>query len=206
MKKLFTLACSVLLLTGCVTQTNAPVENNVFHLNLGTEPPDLDPAKMNDLTSYTVVMALMKGLTQYDEHLKPVPAIAESWTRSPDGKHYEFHLRKDARWSDGKSVTAQDFVYAWERSLSPEMASDYAIFLFELKNGKTFFEGKLKNFSEVGVKAIDAHTLTVDLERPTPFFFFFFAAPVAMPVRKDMVDRYGDTWTEAGHYLSNAPF
>ncbi len=207
---LLCLALCAVSFSGCVptSSQNSPSEATakVFHLNLGTEPPDLDPAKIADLTSFTVVMALMKGLTQYDEQLKPIPAIAERWTRSPDGLHYVFNLRPTAHWSDGKTVVAEDFINAWQRALTPETASDYAFFLFEIKNGRRYYEGKLKSFTDVGVKALDSHTLSVDLERPTPFFLDLMAAPIAMPVRKDIIDRYGDSWTEAGHYVSNGPF
>jgi oligopeptide transport system substrate-binding protein len=180
--------------------------SSVFRVNLGTEPPDLDPAKMDDLTSYSVILPLMKGLTQFDRNMRIVPAIASSWTASPDGKHYMFHLRPGARWSDGKPVLAEDFVYAWQRALAPELGGSYVFFLYELKNGKAFYDRKLKDINQVGVHAPDAHTLQVDLERPTPFFLDLTASPIMLPLRRDVVEKYGDRFTEAGHFVSDGAY
>ncbi|WP_303674194.1 peptide ABC transporter substrate-binding protein [Vampirovibrio chlorellavorus] len=179
---------------------------SIFRMNLGTEPPDLDPAKTDDLTSFTVLLPLMKGLTQLDAHMKPQPAMAQSWEVSPDGLRYTFHLRQNARWSDGKPVTADDFLFAWQRALTPATGAPYVFFLYELKNGKAYYEGKIKDFAQVGVHARDAHTLIVDLERPTPFFLDLAAAPVMLPLRRDVVTRYGERFTEARHFLSNGAY
>jgi oligopeptide transport system substrate-binding protein len=178
----------------------------VFRLNLGTEPPELDPAKTDDLTSFDVLLPILKGLTQFDQQLHVQPAIAQSWEISSDGLHYVFHLRPDARWSDGKPVVAQDFIYAWQRALDPEVGAPYAFFLYELKNGKDYYDGKIKDFNQVGAHALNAYTLSVDLSRPTPFFLDFTAVPVMLPLRKDMVEKYGDKFTEAGHMLSNGAY
>lgn len=178
----------------------------VFRMNLGTEPPDLDPPKISDLTSYTVIQNVMRGLTCYDQSLKPRPALAERWERSADGLRYTFHLRENARWSDGKPVTAQQFVDGWQRALDPETAADYAFFLFELKNGKAYFDREITDFSKVGVHALDDKTLAVDLQRPTPFFLDLTAAPIALPVRKDLLDKYGERYIEAAHFVGNGPY
>jgi oligopeptide transport system substrate-binding protein len=201
----------IVLLSACQSNPSPSASDSspvsaVFRLNLGTEPPDLDPAKTDDLTSFSVLLPLLKGLTQFDQSLKAKPAIAQSWNISKDGLHYVFHLRPDARWSDGKPVTAQDFVYAWQRALNPEVGAPYAFFLYELKNGKSYYDRKIKDFNQVGVHATDAHTLKVDLERPTPFFLDLAAAPIMLPLRKDLVERYGDRFTEAAHFISNGAY
>lgn len=200
---------AVSLLAGCGQFDAAPSSVNptrTFRMNLGTEPPDLDPAKTDDLTSFSVLLPLLKGLTQFDADMRPVPAIAESWAVSPDGLRYVFHLRKDARWSDGRPVTTDDFLFAWQRALTPATGAPYVFFLYELKNGKAFYEGKIKDFSRVGVHASDARTLIVDLERPTPFFLDLAAAPVMLPLRRDLVTKYGDQFTEARHMLSDGAY
>lgn len=198
----------LLTLAGCGRNPQQPERQapSIFRMNLGTEPPDLDPAKTDDLTSFTVLLPLMKGLTQLDVHMRPQPALAESWEVSPDGLHYRFHLRKNARWSDGKPVTADDFRFAWQRALTPATGAPYVFFLYELKNGKAYYEGKIKDFSKVGVHAPDAYTLLVDLERPTPFFLDLAAAPVMLPLRRDLVTRFGERFTEAQHFLSNGAY
>lgn len=197
-----------LTLSACQSQSGSPesMRDNVFRLNLGTEPPDLDPPKMTDLTSFTVIQSVMRGLTQFDDDLHAVPAIAERWTRSEDGMHYVFYLRPDAQWSDGKPVTAQHFADAWQRALDPDVASEYGFFLFDIKNAKAYLEGQVKDFSQVGVHVINAHTLAVDLIRPTPFFLDLMAAPVALPIRKDSIAQHGDRFTEAGHFITNGPY
>lgn len=201
----------ILMLSACGKPSNASnngTENhqNIFRVNLGTEPPDLDPAKTDDLTSFSVILPLLKGLTQFDQAMHAQPAIAQSWEISPDGKHYVFHLRPNARWSDGKPVTAQDFIYAWQRALDPKTGAPYAFFLFELKNGKAYYDGQIKNFNQVGVHALNAHTLTVDLERATPIFLDLAASPIMLPLRQDLVEKYGDKFTEAGHLVSNGAY
>jgi oligopeptide transport system substrate-binding protein len=178
----------------------------VFRMNLGTEPPELDPAKMDDLVSYEAVQPLMKGLTAFDKAMAVQPAIAESWTVSPDGCRYIFHLRPKARWSDGKPVLASDFVYAWKRALTPATGAPYTFFLYTLKNGRRYYEQTIKDFDAVGVHALNARTLQVDLEQPTPFFLALTAAPVMMPLRQDSIEQYDEQFTEPGHFLSNGAY
>ncbi len=199
-----------LVLSGCAQPSEGPhaarPPGKVFRMNAGTEPPDLDPAHMEDLVSFTVIMPLMKGLTQFDQQMHAIPAIARRWEVSPDGRRYVFYLRPNARWSDGRPVTSHDFLFAWQRALTPATGAPYAFFLFELKNGKAFYEGKIRDFSAVGARAIDDHTLAVQLARPTPFFADLMATPVSFPLRRDMVEKYGDRFVEAGHYITNGAY
>ena len=111
-----------------------------------------------------------EGLTTFDAHGKSGPGSAESWTISEGGKVYTFKIRPDAKWSDGRPLTARDFVESWKRTLSPETAASYNYQLFYVKNAQAFAEEKSLDFSEVGVKALDDQTLEVTLENPTPFF------------------------------------
>lgn len=201
------LACLPLFSCAGPSGSRSPsADGNVVRINLGTEPPDLDPARMEDLVSFTAIMPLMKGLTQFDADMNTVPAIADSWEVSDDGLRYVFHLRPEARWSDGRPVTAHDFLFAWQRVLTPGTGAPYAFFLFELKNGKAFYEGKISDFSKVGAQAVDDHTLSVTLGRPTPFFADLLAAPVTFPLRRDMIEKHGDRFTEAGNYITNGAY
>lgn len=201
----------IMALSACGTgkpseSINEARQAKIFRVNIGTEPPDLDPAKTDDLTSFSVILPLFKGLTQFDNDMRAQPAIAQSWEISPDGKQYVFHLRPDARWSDGKPVTAQDFIYAWQRALEPKTGAPYAFFLYELKHGKDYYDGKIKDFDQVGVHAPNPQTLQVELERPTPIFLDLAASPVMLPLRKDLVEQYGDKFTEAGHFVGNGAY
>ncbi len=202
------LVFAVLLMAGCGSPgdiAGGPA-GNVFRMNLGTEPPDLDPIRMTDLTSFTVVQNIMRGLTLIGEGQEVVPAVAERWDVSADGLTYTFYLRENAQWSDGKPVTAHDFLYGWRRALTSENGAEYAFFLFEIENARSFYEGKITDFSQVGAKALDDKTLQVKLERPVAFFLGLMAAPVSMPMREDVIEKYGDQFVEAGHYVTNGPY
>jgi oligopeptide transport system substrate-binding protein len=205
-----------LLLLVCVTGCGlVPIDKgtrgssaqpNVFRVNLGTEPPELDPIRVTDLTSMNVLGQLQRGLVQFDAHNQIVPAIAKRWTLSPDGKTYHFYLDPNAVWNDGQPVTAQQFIDGWQRALTKVNGSEYAFFLFDVVGAKAYFEGTLGDFSNVGMKALSTSTLRITLAHPVAFFISLLAAPVAYPVRLDVIKRYGDTWTEAGHMPSNGPY
>jgi oligopeptide transport system substrate-binding protein len=204
------LIAGLFCLSGCSPLAGAPSAaqdasmraERVFRMNLATEPPNLDPVKCTDLTSFIVVLNTMRGLTRFDATDRPVPAIAERWTVSPDGRRYVFHLRRNARWSDGKPVTARDFVYNWRRALEPDTGAEYAFFLFDIENAKAFYDGQIKDFSQVGVHAPDDWTLDVRLARPVAYFAGLLASPVAMPARQDLVAAGG----EKRFLVSNGPY
>ncbi|MDU2240712.1 MAG: peptide ABC transporter substrate-binding protein [Paenibacillus sp.] len=163
--------------------------DQTLRINLSAEPPTFDPAQAQDSQANTVLKLMYEGLTRQDESGQVIPAAAESW--DIDGTKYTFHLRKDAKWSNGDPVTAKDFVFAWERVLSPKTdpAAPYAYQLYYLKNAQEYNEGKVTDFSQVGVKAVDDYTLEVDLVAPTPYFLgltsFYTLYPVHQSVKDD---------------------
>lgn len=165
--------------------------DQTLKINLSAEPPTFDPAQAKDSQANTVLKTMYEGLTRQDESGQAVPGVAESWEPNDDGTQYTFHLRKDAKWSNGDPVTANDFVFAWERVLSPETqpAAPYAYQLYYLKNAQEYNEGKITDFSQVGVKAVDDYTLQVDLVAPTPYFVgltsFYTYYPVHQSVKDD---------------------
>jgi oligopeptide transport system substrate-binding protein len=148
----------------------------------------------------------MEGLTQYNADLEPVPAVAKRWEFSSDGKVIRYYLRQDAFWSDGKPVTAQDFEYSWKRLLNPETAAQYAYFLFDLENAAEYNSGEIKDPSMVGVKALADDVLEVRLKRPVVYFPSITTFMVTFPQRQDIVERYGDKWTEPENIVTNGPF
>lgn len=171
------------------------------------EPETLDPALVTGQPEIRVVTGIFEGLLAFGTTLdKPRPGMAESWEVSDDKLVYTFHIRHDARWSNGDPLTARDFVYSWQRALAPETASDYSSQLYFVKNGRAFNEGKLKDFSQVGVKAVDDYTLRVTLENPTPFFLELCSFSTLYPVHKATVEEYGDDWIKPGHIVSNGPY
>lgn len=178
----------------------------VFRMNLGTEPPTLDPMEVTDLVSITVLYQTMKGLVEFGPHQTIQPACAQSWTVSPDGKTYVFHLRREAQWSDGKPVTADDFIYAWHRVLDPAHGAPYAYLLFSIQNAEAFYQGKIKDFNQVGVHKLDDYTLKVELNKPYAFFLQIMAFVTALPMREDVIQHWPTTFTEADHVVTNGPY
>lgn len=196
------LGAAALLVTGCKPDGRRA---DLVFLN-GAEPETLDPALITGQPEERVVSALFEGLLTFDSAAHAGPGMAESWEISPDKKVYTFHLRHNALWSNGDPVTARDFASSWRRALAPETASDYASQLYFLKNGRAFNEGTIKDFSQVGVRAIDDYTLEATLENPTPFFLDLCAFPTLFPVNAKCVERYGDDWIKPGKMVCNGAY
>ncbi|OAB30119.1 peptide-binding protein [Paenibacillus macquariensis subsp. defensor] len=150
----------------------AKAKEQVLHINMSAEPPTFDPGQAQDSQANTALKLMYEGLVRVDDAGKEVPAAAESWEISPDGLQYKFNLRKDAVWSNGDPVTANDFVFAWQRVLDPTTvpAAPYAYQLGYIKNAMAYNAKKVTDFSKVGIKATDEYTLEVTLENPTPYF------------------------------------
>lgn len=179
---------------------------DTLRINLDAEPPTLDWNLATDHTSIRVIYNIMEGLTEYDKDLNPIPALAERWDVSEDGKTYTFHLRKNVRWTDGVPLKASQFVDGWIRLLTPETAAEYAYFLFDVVGAKEFNSGKIKDPKKLGVKALDDHTLEVKLIKPIVFFPAITTFMVTYPIRKEVIDKHGDRWTEPGNIETLGPF
>jgi oligopeptide transport system substrate-binding protein len=204
------------LLSGC-TKRETPAEEGIrtHTLLIGNqnEPTTLDPNLIDAATDQNIATALFEGLTVLDEATsQPLPGVAERWDVSPDGLVYTFHLRAAARWSNGDPVTAQDFAYSFQRILTPAFAAVYAYMLWPIKGAEEFNAGKLANFSDVGVRVVDAGTLQLTLARPTPYLLALAAHNTWMPVPRATVEKFGrmadrDTaWTRPGNLVGNGPF
>jgi oligopeptide transport system substrate-binding protein len=172
----------------------------------GAEPETLDPSLITGQPEGRLASALFEGLTSFDEHGQVVPGVAEKWDLSPDGRVYTFHLRRNARWTNGDPVTARNFRDSWRRTLAPETAAEYAYQLFYLHNGRPFNEGTVKDFSQVGVIAPDDWTLQVTLDNPTPFFLDLCATTPLYPVPIATVQKWGDDWIKPGHFVGNGAY
>lgn len=218
MKRLMTLLilCFALFASPLVpaqTVVEDALANQVLHQDIVDEPQSIDPHVITGLTDSFICMSLFEGLMSPDpKTLKPTPGVAKSWEISADAKVYKFFLREEAKWSNGDPITAQDFVYSWQRVLSPALASQYAYMLHYLKNAKDFNEGKITDFAQVGVKAIDSHTLEVTLENPTPYFLYIAQFMTLNPVHKATIEKFGKMdergtkWIFPGNMVSNGPF
>lgn len=173
--------------------------------NNGAEPETIDPAKASGAPDLTVINAVFEGLVRYDLDAKIQPAAAEKWEIKDDGKTYVFTLR-DAKWSNGDPVTAEDFVFAWERLLKPETAADYAYQLYYVENAEAYNTGEIKDFGQVGIKAVDGKTLEVKLNAPTPQFLGLTSFGALMPVNKKTVSENPEWSGKADTYIGNGPF
>lgn len=178
--------------------------NNSLIVNIGPEPKTLDPTYTETYDGSAYIAHTFEGLTSRDKDDKLIPAVAESWDISEDYLTYTFYLRTNAKWSDGKTVTANDFVYAWQRAVDPKVASSVSYQLNPIKNASKIIKGELP-LTELGVKAIDDYTLEVNLESPTAYFLDLLSITIYSPLRKDIIEKYGDAWTQE-EYIGNGPF
>ncbi|MCC9088851.1 peptide ABC transporter substrate-binding protein [Bacillus pumilus] len=176
-----------------------------LNVNISTEPFSLHPGLANDSTSGSVIRQTFEGLTRINAEGKPENAMASDIKTSADGKTYTFTLR-DAKWSNGDPVKAEDFEYAWKWALDPKNESQYAYQLYYIKGAEAANKGKAK-VADVGIKAKDDKTLVVELENPTPFFTELTAFYTYMPVNKKVAEKNKNWYTNAGeNYVSNGPF
>ncbi len=183
------------LATGCGTPGSGKsdgdsADGKVFRYAVNTLPTTLDPTKGQSIGDNEIQHAVTEGLTRNTAG-DVKPGIAESWDESEDGLTYTFHLRKDAKWSDGEPITAADFEYSWKRLVNPETASPYAFIGDCLKNGQAIEQGNM-DVEELGVKAVDDTTLEVTLEHPTSYFLSLIGSSGQYaPLRQDIVEKYG---------------
>ena len=182
-----------------------PEKYQVINIGNGDEPKTLDPQKCNEVACGILVRQLFEGLVKTEDDGKVIPAVAESWKVSPDGKKYTFYLRKNLSWSDGSKLTAHDFVYSFQRLVDPKIASDQGILLEFVLNGKEILEGK-KPITTLGAKAINDSTLEINLIQPVASFFENLAVSNTFPVQKKNVEKFGDSFTQVGKLVSNGPY
>ncbi|MDA1044101.1 MAG: peptide ABC transporter substrate-binding protein [Verrucomicrobia bacterium] len=205
-----------LIAVGCArreTPVEAGIREQVLHFGNLSEPADLDPHVVTGVTEHNILVALLEGLVSEDpKTLAPVPGVAESWDISEDGTRYVFHLRENARWSNGDPVTAEDFVFSYRRMLNPTIGSPYADMLFYLEGAEAYNSGATNDFGEVGVKAEDAHTLILKLNSATPYFLsllnHYSWFPVHPPTLRAFKAEQSVTasWTRPPNFVGNGPF
>jgi oligopeptide transport system substrate-binding protein len=177
-------------------------------LNLGNggEPGSLDPHKVSGDWENRIVSEYLEGLVTEDAQAKAVAGQAESWTISDDGLVYTFKIRGDAVWSDNVPVTAQNWVDAFQRLFDPKTASEYAYLQYPIKNSSKIAAGEITDFSQLGVKAVDDKTLEITLEAATPYFLDALTHYTAFPIRKDIIEKFGDQWTQPANIVGNGPY
>ncbi|WP_409291907.1 peptide ABC transporter substrate-binding protein [Peribacillus sp. SCS-37] len=220
MKKLLTMIMAALLIftmAACTAKENAGTESNtngnkekgggkkVLNLNNGTEPTSFDPAQGFDAVSWNPLNNLMEGLTRLDESHEPKAAAAEKWDVSGDGKVYTFHIRKDAKWSNGDDLKASDFVYSWLRLMDPKTGSPAAFLANFIEGAESYNSGKGKK-EDVKIKAVDDKTFEVTLTSPQAYFLSVITNPCFFPINEKAAAENPKWFAEADSFVGNGPF
>ncbi|WP_080848823.1 peptide ABC transporter substrate-binding protein [Cytobacillus gottheilii] len=220
MKKLlslFLMGLLVFVLAACTANENAGNETEqpdgedtetaekVLYLNNGQEPTSFDPPIGFDSVSWQALNNLMEGLTRLGKNHEPEAAIAEKWDLSDDGKTYTFHIRENAKWSNGDDVTAGDFVFAWKRLLNPETGSPAAFLGYFIEGGEAFNNGE-GSADDVAVKAVDEKTFEVTLISPQEYFLSVISNPAFFPVNEKVATENPEWFAEAETFVGNGPF
>jgi oligopeptide transport system substrate-binding protein len=194
--------------------SNANATGGTFTMSIGSEPPSLDPGLATDTTSANVVFNTNTPIVRLGPapDLKPQPALAKSW--DVNGANVTLHLRDDVKWTSGRVVTADDIVYSWLRTISPQLGADYAYQFYGIKGAQEYNSCKptaanqqcdsLK--SKVGISAPDATTVKIVLTSPQPWFLQQLSHTSFIPVNKEAVTKWGEKWTEPAHIVSDGPF
>ncbi|SFI96787.1 peptide ABC transporter substrate-binding protein [Thermoflavimicrobium dichotomicum] len=196
-RKVVWICTLIFLLAGCsssfssldIGAGNGLSKNQVLLIGLFGTVSQLDPVDMGQ-GSVIILNNVNEGLFRIRKDNQVEPAVAEEYTVSEDKKLYSFKLRKDAKWSDNRPVTAHDFEFAWKRAVHPNIKGDSASLFYPIENARRYHTGKAKK-EEVGVRAVDDYTFEVKLEKPDPYFIQRLASPAFFPVREDMVKKYG---------------
>jgi oligopeptide transport system substrate-binding protein len=197
------LAVSICLCAAAVCASPAGAES-VYRRGAEGEPATLDPQLTGTVVEANVIYDLFEGLLTYDADGALVPGVAATWSASPDGLTWTFKLR-DAKWSNGDPIVAADFVYSFRRLLDPATGAQYANLFYVLQNGEAVDKGAMKP-DALGVKALDPHTLEIDLERPTPFILGLLAHQTAVPVNPANVEKFGKDFVRPGNLVSNGAY
>ncbi|PBB06120.1 MULTISPECIES: peptide ABC transporter substrate-binding protein [Salimicrobium] len=183
-------------------------KEQVLSLSESADIPTMDSSMATDTVAFQWLGSTKDGLYRLDEDAQAEPGIAKDHEMSEDGTTYTFNLREDAKWSNGDPVTAEDFVYAWQRAVNPDTGSEYGPYMMNgvIKNAEAIASGEME-VSELGVTAKDEHTLEVQLEQATPYFESLTAFGTFLPLNQDFVEEQGDNYAqEADALLSNGPF
>lgn len=181
--------------------------NQTFTYRVLDEFPSIDPNLIEDVEGSNVGRNLFEGLFNDDAEGNSIPGVALDFTASDDGLVYTFKLRPEAMWSDGKPVTAHDFVYSWRRAADPVTASEYQWYmgLLAIENVDEVMAGEMTP-DQLGVTAIDDHTLEVRLHTALPYFTQMLSHTTTFPVPQWAIEEHGDQWTQPGNMVSNGAY
>ena len=224
MPHLFDLATRAILAGTCLlafattltaqTKVEQATRDKILLIGNGTEPQNLDPQTVKGVTENKIITAIMEGLIAYHptDQALPEPGLAEKWEPNADSSEWTFTIRENAQWSNGDPVKASDFVFSYQRMLSPDFAADYADQLYIMVGAEDYKKGTLTDFSQVGVKALDDRTLRITLVGPTPYFLSILTHYSWFPVHPPTILKFGkiddrvSLWTRPENYVGTGPF
>lgn len=186
----------------------------ILLVTVGTEPKTLDPGTTEGVPEGEVEEAIFEclALSDPEDGTKYIPGVAESWEHNDDYSVWTFHLRTNAKWSNGDPVTADDFVFSVKRVLNASLGSPFSDYFFVIKGAREYLNGEINDFDQVGAKALDLHTLRFDLVGPDPYFLALVTLQAFQPVHPPTILKFGsigerDTkWTDPNHFVGNGPF
>ena len=178
----------------------------VLNIHNGADPSSLDPHKITGDWENRIVGDMFEGLVTEDSSAEPMPGQATSWTLSEDALVYTFTLREGIHWSDGTPVTANDFVFAFQRLMNPATGADYAYLQYPIKNAEAINAGDIADVSQLGVVAIDDNTLEITLESPTAYFIGALTHYTAYPLPQHTLEEHGDDWVKVDNIVTNGPY
>ncbi|PIR20739.1 MAG: hypothetical protein COV45_04070 [Deltaproteobacteria bacterium CG11_big_fil_rev_8_21_14_0_20_47_16] len=198
---------ALLLALAVICGASSAHAERYLNMHSNAEPETLDSNLATGNVEMLYIFALFEGLTVYDpKDLSPHPGVAEKWEHSADNKTYTYHLRKDAKWSDGTPVTAADFVYSYTRLLDPKTGGKFSSMLYPIKNAEAFNTGKITDPKLLGVKAKDPQTLVITLEYPVPYMDYLTSHMTYLPTPRQAIEKYGSSWTRPENIVGNGPF
>ncbi|MEM7781106.1 MAG: peptide ABC transporter substrate-binding protein [Pseudomonadota bacterium] len=211
------LAFAALVLAACGERerdVDLAAQEGILLVGNGSEPKSIDPHLVTGVTENQIIQTMIEGLIAYhpDDDTVPYPGVAESWESNDDFTVWTFKLRENAEWTNGDPVVASDFVYSWQRILSPALGAEYAEMLYVIENAVDFHAGEITDFSQVGVKALDDYTLEVTLKGSTPYFLSMLKHYSFYPVNPRVVEEFGGMtdrqsgWSTVENFVSNGPF
>ena len=203
-KHLLCLLLAVLISITSCSQNKEDITNTLL-VDVNAEPASLDPQKAENAQEFRVTNDLFAGLVDYDQTNKPIPGMASSWDISDDGKTYIFHLRPNLQFSDGTPITANDFVYTYERLVDPKTASAYNFLLSNVINAKAIMKGT-KPINSLGVSAPDPQTFIVNLEHPMNEFLTYITANGVSVVPQKTIEQFGAAWTDPKNIVTSGAY
>lgn len=213
--KILILVVLLIGLIGCERKTlvDMGTEQQILFYGNATDVTGVDPHGTNGMPEQRIMAAIFEGLVAKDPRtLEIVPAVADRWEVSEDNMTYVFHIRENAKWSNGDPVTAHDFVNSWLRGLMPALGNETVTALFLFKNAEKYFFNEITDRSLLGFKALDDQHLKIELENPTPYFLQLLDYIALFPVHTANIKKFGELddpanpWSKVGNFVGNGAF